>query len=118
MCEMGRRAYARGFVAANDDNISFRLSEDRVLCTPTRVSKGFMKPDDLCIVDLDGKQVAGNRKRSSEILLHLSVMKARPGVKSCVHSHPPHATASAVPHEPTPQCTLPESEASPRHLPS
>ena len=56
MCEVGRRVYAKGFAAANDGNISYRLSEDRVLCSPTRVSKGFMKPDDLCIVDLDGKQ--------------------------------------------------------------
>ena len=104
MCEIGRRVYAKGFAAANDGNISFRLSEDRVLCTPTRVSKGFMKPDDLCIVDMDGKQVSGKRKRSSEILLHLTIMKARPDVKSCVHCHPPHATAFAVAHEPIPKC--------------
>jgi L-fuculose-phosphate aldolase len=110
MCEIGRRVYAKGFVAANDGNISFRLSEDRVLCTPTRVSKGFMKPDDLCIVDLDGKQVAGTKKRSSEILLHLSVLKARPDVRSCIHTHPPHATAFAVAHEPIPKCILPEFE--------
>jgi len=110
MCEIGRRVYAKGFAAANDGNISYRLSEDRVLCTPTRVSKGFMKPDDLCIVDMDGKQVAGKRKRSSEILLHLSVMKTRPDVKACVHCHPPHATAFAVAHEPIPKCTMPEFE--------
>lgn len=110
MCEIGRRVYAKGFAAANDGNISYRLSDDRVLCTPTRVSKGFMKPDDLCIVDMDGKQVAGKRKRSSEILLHLSIMKTRPDVKSCVHCHPPHATAFAVAHEPIPKCTMPEFE--------
>jgi L-fuculose-phosphate aldolase len=110
MCEIGRRVYNKGFAAANDGNISYRLSEDRVLCTPTRVSKGFMKPDDLCIVDLDGKQVSGKRKRSSEILLHLTIMKTRPDVKSCVHCHPPHATAFAVAHEPIPKCTMPEFE--------
>ena len=69
-----------------------------------------MKPDDLCIVDMDGKQVSGKRKRSSEILLHLSIMKARPDVRSCVHCHPPHATAFAVAHEPIPKCTMPEFE--------
>ena len=69
-----------------------------------------MKPDDLCIVDLDGKQVSGKRKRSSEILLHLTIMKARPDVRSCVHCHPPHATAFAVAHEPIPKCMLPEFE--------
>jgi L-fuculose-phosphate aldolase len=110
MCEIGRRIYAKGFAAANDGNITYRLSEDRVLCTPTRVSKGFMKPDDLCIVDLDGKQVAGSRKRSSEILLHLTILKARPDVRSCIHCHPPHATAFAVAHEPIPKCILPEFE--------
>ncbi|MFM7132372.1 MAG: class II aldolase/adducin family protein, partial [bacterium] len=91
-------------------NISFRLDENRVLCTPTRVSKGFMKPDDLCIVDLDGKQVSGKKKRSSEILLHLTIMKTRPDVRSVVHCHPPHATAFAVAHEPIPKCTMPEFE--------
>jgi L-fuculose-phosphate aldolase len=110
MCEVGRRVYAKGFAAANDGNISYRLGPDRVLCTPTRVSKGFMKPDDLCIVDMGGKQVSGKRKRSSEILLHLSIMKARPDVKACVHCHPPHATAFAVAHEPIPKCTMPEFE--------
>ncbi|MFM7316418.1 MAG: class II aldolase/adducin family protein [bacterium] len=110
MCEIGRRVYNKGFAAANDGNISFRLDENRVLCTPTRVSKGFMKPDDLCIVDLDGKQVSGKKKRSSEILLHLTIMKTRPDVRSVVHCHPPHATAFAVAHEPIPKCTMPEFE--------
>src|SRR4051794_34337167 len=110
MCEIGRRVYNKGFAAANDGNISFRLGEDRVLCTPTRVSKGFMKPDDLCIVDLDGKQVSGTKKRSSEILLHLAVMKERPDVRATIHTHPPHATAFAVAHEPVPKCILPEFE--------
>jgi L-fuculose-phosphate aldolase len=110
MCEIGRRVYNKGFAAANDGNISYRLSEDRVLCSPTRVSKGFMKPDDLCIVDMDGGQVSGKRKRSSEILLHLTIMKARADVRSVVHCHPPHATAFAVAREPIPKCVLPEIE--------
>ena len=110
MCEIGRRIYAKGFAAANDGNISYRLSEDRVLCSPTRVSKGYLKPDDLCIVDLDGDQVSGKRKRSSEILLHLTIMKARADVRSVVHCHPPHATAFAVAREPVPKCILPEIE--------
>jgi L-fuculose-phosphate aldolase len=109
-CEIGRRVYNKGFVAANDGNFSYRMSDDRVLCTPTRVSKGFMKPDDLCVVDMDGKQVSGKRKRSSEILLHLAIMKTRPDVKACLHCHPPHATAFAVAHEPIPKCVMPEFE--------
>src|ERR1043165_4757128 len=89
MCEVGRRVYAKGFAAANDGNISYRLDENRVVCTPTRVSNGFMKPDDLCIVDMEGKQISGKRKRSSEILLHLSIMKHRPDVRACAPCHPP-----------------------------
>ncbi|WP_165226256.1 class II aldolase/adducin family protein [Aquisphaera insulae] len=110
MCEIGRRIYNKGFAAANDGNISYRLGEDRVLCTPTRTSKGYMKPDDLCIVDMDGKQISGKKKRSSEVLLHLTIMKTRSDVRSVVHCHPPHATAFAVAREPIPKCILPEFE--------
>jgi len=110
MCEIGRRVYAKGFAAANDGNISFRLNDKEILCTPTMISKGFMKPEDVCKVDYDGKQIAGVRKRSSEILLHLSVYKHRPDVMAVVHCHPPHATAFAVAHEPIPKCVLPEVE--------
>jgi L-fuculose-phosphate aldolase len=110
ICEIGRRIYNKGFAAANDGNISYRIGENEVLCSPTMVSKGFMKPDDICMVDLDGNQLAGKRKRSSEILLHLTIMKARADVKSVVHCHPPHATAFAVAHEAIPQCVLPEVE--------
>ena len=110
MCEIGRRIYNKGFAAANDGNISCKLSDDRVLCTPTRVSKGFLKPDDLCIVDLEGKQISGKRNRSSEVLLHLTIMKARAEIRSVVHCHPPHATAFAVAQEPIPKCVLPEIE--------
>lgn len=110
ICEIGRRLYNKGFAAANDGNISYRLSDKEVLCSPTMISKGFMKPDDLCTVDMDGNQLSGRRKRSSEILLHLAIMKARPDVRSVVHCHPPHATAFAVAREPIPQCVLPEVE--------
>ncbi|HEX4144095.1 MAG TPA: class II aldolase/adducin family protein [Pirellulales bacterium] len=110
ICDIGRRIYAKGFAAGNDGNISFRLSENQVLCTPTMICKGFIKPDDLCIVDMEGKQLSGKRKRTSEILLHLAIMKERPEVKSVVHCHPPHATAFAIAREPIPQCVLPEVE--------
>lgn len=110
ICDIGRRIYNKGFAAGNDGNISFRLGPNEVLCTPTMISKGFMKPSDLCIVDMDGNQIGGNRKRSSEILLHLTIMKERPDINSVVHCHPPHATAFAVAREPIPQCVLPEVE--------
>jgi len=110
MCEIGRRVYARGFAAANDGNITYRLNDRQVLCTPTMVCKGFLKPDDICTVDYEGKQLAGKRKRTSEVMLHLAVYKNRPDVKAVVHCHPPHATAFAVAHEPIPKCILPEVE--------
>jgi L-fuculose-phosphate aldolase len=110
ICDIGRRIYNKGFAAGNDGNISFRLGPNEVLCTPTQICKGFMKPSDLCIVDMEGNQLAGHRKRSSEVLLHLTIMKERPDVKSVVHCHPPHATAFAVAREPIPQCVLPEVE--------
>src|SRR5207248_5445297 len=87
ICEIGRRLYAKGFAAANDGNITYRLNDKHILCTPTMVSKGFLKPDDICKVDYDGKQIAGTRKRSSEILLHLAVYKNRDDVGSVVHCH-------------------------------
>ncbi len=110
ICEIGRRVYNRGFAAANDGNISVRLNDREVLCTPTMVCKGFMKCEDMCKVDYEGKQLAGTRKRSSEILLHLAVYKHRPDVQAVVHCHPPHATAFAVAGVPIPQCILPEVE--------
>lgn len=110
ICEIGRRVYNKGFAAANDGNISYRIGENEVLCSPTMICKGFMTPDDVCMVDLDGKQLAGKKKRTSEILLHLTIMKEREDVRAVVHCHPPHATAFAVTREAIPQCVLPEIE--------
>lgn len=110
ICEIGDRIYKRGFAAANDGNITYRVSENEVLCTPTMHCKGFLKPEDICLIDMQGNQLAGVKKRSSEALLHLEIMKARPDVKSVVHCHPPHATAFAVAREAIPQCVLPEVE--------
>lgn len=110
ICEIGRRVYNKGFAAANDGNISIRVGENAVLCSPTMICKGFMSPEDICAVDLDGNQIAGTKKRTSEILLHLTIMKQRPDVKAVVHCHPPHATAFATAGEAIPQCILPEIE--------
>jgi len=110
ICEIGDRIYKKGFAAANDGNISYRVGENEVLCTPTLHCKGFLKPDDICTIDMKGHQTAGRKKPSSEALLHLEIMKKRPDVKSVVHCHPPHATAFAIAHEPIPQCVLPEVE--------
>jgi L-fuculose-phosphate aldolase len=110
ICEIGRRLYNKGFAAANDGNITVRIGENEVLCTPTMHSKGFLKPEDICLIDMTGKQLAGVKKRSSEALLHLEIYRERADVKSVVHCHPPHATAFAIAREPIPQCVLPEVE--------
>ena len=110
MCDIGRRIWLKGFCAGNEGNHSYRMGENRILCTPTGISKAHLKPDDLCVVDMDGKQVAGERKRTSEILLHLAIYKARSDVKAVIHSHPPHATAFAVAGLDLPTCIHPEAE--------
>lgn len=110
ICAIGDRIYKKGFAAANDGNITYRVSENEVLCTPTMHCKGFLEPHDICLIDMEGRQLAGEKQRSSEALLHLEIMKARPEIKSVVHCHPPHATAFAVAREPIPQCVLPEVE--------
>src|SRR5579862_2149727 len=110
MCDVGRRIWLKGFCAGNEGNHSYRLGEDRVLCTPSLISKGNLKPDDMCIVDMKGKQISGKRKRTSEILLHLAIYTERPDVKAVIHSHPPHATAFAIADIELPTCIHPEAE--------
>ena len=107
MCDIGQRIYNRQFAAANDGNITVRVSDNEVLCTPTLHCKGFLKPDDIALVDMTGKQISGRKKRSSEALLHLEIYRQREDIKSVVHCHPPHATAFAIAREPIPQCILP-----------
>jgi L-fuculose-phosphate aldolase len=92
----GRMLHERGFVAATDGNLSVRLSENRILSTPTCMSKGGMRPSDLVIVDLEGRLVSGKRKVSSEIGMHLLIYRLRPDVKGIVHAHPPTATGFAA----------------------
>ena len=110
ICDIGSRIYNRQFAAANDGNITVRVSENEVLCTPTLHCKGYLKPDDIALIDMQGNQIAGRKKRSSEALLHLEIYKQREDIKSVVHCHPPHATAFAIAREPIPQCVLPEVE--------
>jgi L-fuculose-phosphate aldolase len=94
--EVGRRMYARGYTASNDGNISVRLGGDRLLMTPKSVPKGFMTADMMCITDLEGRKLQGDRDPSSEMLMHLEVYRQRPDVQAVVHAHPPTATGFAV----------------------
>src|SRR5579862_1673520 len=106
--EVGRRLYARGYTASNDGNISVRLGPDRLLMTPKSVCKGFMTPDMMCITDLDGRKLQGDRDPSSEMLMHLEVYRQRPDVRSVVHAHPPTATGFAVAGIPLDKAVLAE----------
>lgn len=92
----GRMLHERGFVAAMDGNLSVRLDYDRLLVTPTCVSKGAMRPADMVIVDQDGERLAGRRNVTSEIGMHLLVYRLRPDVRAIVHAHPPTATGFAA----------------------
>jgi len=106
--EVGRRMYARGYTASNDGNISLRLDASRLLMTPTSVCKGFMTVDMMCITDLDGKKIAGDRNPSSEMQMHLEVYRQRPEVQAVVHAHPPIATGFAVAGIPLDRAVLAE----------
>lgn len=107
--EIGRRMWTKEWVAANDGNISCRVSENEFVCTPTGVSKGFMEVGDLIIVDGEGKKRSGGPLNpSSEIKMHLYVYKERPDVNAVCHAHPPIATAFAVAGISLDQCLLPE----------
>jgi len=110
ICDMGRRIWEKGYVDGNGGNITVRVGDNLVLCTPTLISKGFMTPADVCLIDLDGNQLAGTRKRTSEAMTHLAIIKRQPAAKACVHAHPPHATAFAVAGVRPPTCMIPEAE--------
>jgi L-fuculose-phosphate aldolase len=112
ICDIGRRLWQRAYVDGNGGNIAIRVGEDIALCTPTLVSKGFMKEQDMCLVDLEGNQLcSGNgKKRTSEILMHLQIMKRQPRAVATVHCHPPYATGFAVAGVEPPTCMIPEYE--------
>lgn len=98
--EAGRRLYQKGFVAANDGNISARVSETEIWCTPSGVSKGFMTEDMLVKLDLDGNILEGAMRPSTEIKMHLAIYRAAPGVRGIVHAHPPASAAFAAAGQP------------------
>jgi L-fuculose-phosphate aldolase len=110
ICTVGRKLWLRQFVDGNGGNISYRIGPNEIICTPTLLSKFDLRPKDLCMVDLDGNQIAGEKKATSEILLHLEIYKKVPRAKAAVHCHPPHATAYAVTGLVPPDSIIPEFE--------
>jgi L-fuculose-phosphate aldolase len=110
ICAVGKKLWMRQYVDGNGGNISYRIGPNEVICTPTLCSKYDLTPEVLCLVDLTGKQLAGGRPRTSEILLHLEIYKEVPEAKAVVHCHPPHATAYAISGKVPPTCVIPEYE--------
>ncbi len=108
--DVGRRMWEREYVDGNGGNIAIRVGEDIAVCTPTLVSKGFMKPEDMALVDFEGNQLLGLKKRTSEILMHLQIMKRQPRAVATAHCHPPTSTGYAVAGIEPPTCMIPEFE--------
>jgi L-fuculose-phosphate aldolase len=106
--EVGKLVYRKGWVAANDGNITIRLDGESILATPTGVSKGMMHPDDLIIMDYEGRKLLGQKEGTSEILMHLTIYKMRPDIRAVVHAHPPVATGFATTGRSLNQALLPE----------
>ena len=108
ICAVGRKLWQRSYVDGNGGNISCRLGEKAVICTPTLLSKADLRPEDLCLVDLEGNQLAGPLPRTSEVFLHLEIYKDVPQARAVVHCHPPHATAYAITGQVPPTAIIPE----------
>jgi L-fuculose-phosphate aldolase len=94
--KLGRWLHTKGFVAAMDGNISARVNGGMILATPTCISKGMMEPEDLVLVDLNGRKLEGQREVSSEIQMHVLIYRMRPEIRGVVHAHPPTATGFAA----------------------
>ncbi len=110
ICEIGRRMYKRGLVAANDGNISVKTSEGNLIITPTGISKGFMEPEMIVRINRNGEKLDKNAPDpSSEVQMHIKVYQERDEVGAVVHAHPPHATAFAVAGKPLDKKILPEA---------
>ncbi|HTM16648.1 MAG TPA: class II aldolase/adducin family protein [Terracidiphilus sp.] len=94
--DTGRKLWERQYVDGNGGNISCRIGAGYILCTPTMISKRDLTPSDVCLSDMKGNIVAGDRLRTSEILLHLEIYRANPRARAIVHCHPPYATAYSL----------------------
>jgi L-fuculose-phosphate aldolase len=105
---VGRDLYRQGMMAGSAGNLSVRLGEDRVLITRSGAAKGHLRPEDLIVVDMAGRILAGTGQPSTETGLHLAIYRRHPWAQAVVHAHPPKATALAAAHLPIPLETLPE----------
>lgn len=106
---IGRRAYQKGYIVAGEGNFSVRLDENRILTTPSGLGKGFLNPEDLVVVDPRGNHLAGARKASSELPMHLEIYRSRPDARAVCHTHAPYALSFAVNRRPLDTALMPEA---------
>ena len=116
MVDIGRRLWQREFVDGNGGNISVRVAQNLLLCSPTLCSKGFMTEEDICLVDMNARQKAGYRPATSEVKTHIAMMKAS-GVNSCIHAHPAHCNAFLFAGQTPPSGINPEADIFLGHIP-
>ena len=100
ICDVCNKMWQLGWVAANDGNVSVKISDNEIIATPTGISKSFITPEKLVTIDMDGNilEAAEGYRPSSEIKMHLCCYKEREDVGSVIHAHPPGATSFAVAH--------------------
>jgi L-fuculose-phosphate aldolase len=108
ICLVGRWMYERGHIVACEGNLSIRLDADRILTTPTCINKGMMSPEDLVVMDMEGRLLQGTRSISSEAGMHLQFYRMREDVQAVCHAHPPTATGFAAAGLGLDQALLPE----------
>jgi len=107
---VGKKLWQRQYVDGNGGNISYRITPEYVICTPTMCSKGDLAPEDLSLINRENTRVCGDRPHTSEVLLHLEIYKAVPQARAVIHCHPPHATAYAIAGLVPPGNVIPEQE--------
>ncbi len=105
----GRDLYRQGMMAGASGNLSARLDAERILITPSGAAKGRLRPQELLIIDLDGRVIQGDRRPSAETAMHTAIYRALPGVQAVVHAHPIKAGVLASAHRPIRVDTLPEA---------
>lgn len=100
LCDVCHCMWEHGWVAANDGNVSALLDDQTILCTPSGISKREITPEMLIIVDPQGNLIAGDRKPSTELPMHIRCYRERPDIHAVVHAHPPMSTTFAVANVP------------------
>jgi L-fuculose-phosphate aldolase len=111
ICDIGKNLFNKDFIAANDGNISARISENEILTTPRAVSKGYLEPHMIVKVNLQGEvlEAAEGYRPSTETKMHLRIYNELPEMNGVVHAHPPYATAFAIKGEALDKMMMPES---------